>query len=151
MNVEAETRKHIERVKQFLGGMINMLDYARGRHDMSKLEEPEKSTFEVFTPKLKGVTYGSPQYNEFLAQMKPALDHHYAENAHHPEHYPNGVNDMDLIDLIEMICDWRAATERHADGDIMKSIEHNKGRFGISDQLAQILANTVKRRIDLTE
>lgn len=39
--------------------------------------------------------------------------------------------------------DWKAATERHADGDILKSLEINRVRFGISDQLAQILQNTV--------
>jgi len=33
---------------------------------------------------------------------------------------------------------------RHNDGDIMKSIEINKERFGLSDQLAQILRNSVE-------
>lgn len=42
-----------------------------------------------------------------------------------------------------MFIDWKAATERHADGDIIKSIEINKNRFKISDQLIKILLNTV--------
>jgi len=50
---------------------------------------------------------------------------------------------MNLIDVIEMLCDWAAATKRHNDGDIVSSIETNKARFGINDQLAQILLNTV--------
>jgi hypothetical protein len=43
-----------------------------------------------------------------------------------------------------MLCDWKAAGERHADGSITKSLEINKKRFGISDQLASILDNTRK-------
>jgi len=39
------------------------------------------------TPKLAGSTYGSEEYKAFLGQMKPALDHHYAVNDHHPEHF----------------------------------------------------------------
>ena len=48
---------------------------------------------------------------------------------------------MNLIDLVEMICDWKAATMRHSDGDIYKSLDDNKKRFGISDELYQILLN----------
>ena len=51
---------------------------------------------------------------------------------------------MTLVDLLEMICDWKAATMRHIDGDIYKSLVDNKKRFGISDDLYEILLNTVK-------
>ena len=71
------------------------------------------------------------------------FDHHYAVNSHHPEHYENGINDMDLVDLIELTCDWIASSKRHADGNIYRSISLNKDRFGMSDQLCKILENTV--------
>ncbi len=48
------------------------------------------------------------------------------------------------MDLVEMFCDWMAATERMADGDIMNSIEINQARFGYSDDLAEIFRNTVE-------
>jgi hypothetical protein len=48
-----------------------------------------------------------------------------------------------------MVCDWKAATLRHKDGDVSTSIERNKARFGISDQLAKILHNTVELFDDL--
>ena len=32
------------------------------------------------------LTYGSDEYKACLTEMKPALDHHYAANRHHPEH-----------------------------------------------------------------
>ncbi len=55
-------------------------------HDRSKTESPEVECFDEYTPKLKGATYGSDEYKQWLAEMKPALDHHYAANRHHPEH-----------------------------------------------------------------
>ena len=36
-----------------------------------------------------------------------------------------------------------AAVKRHEDGDILLSIELNQRRFGYSDELKQILINTV--------
>lgn len=58
------------------------------------------------------------------------------------EHY--GIHGMNLIDMIEMLMDWAAATKRHDDGDILKSIEINQKRFGYTNELKQIFINTVK-------
>ena len=139
-----DTLLHIKRVSDKLHMVcINLLERARA-HDASKLHFPEKDTFDEYTPKLKETTYGSSEYQEFLKEMETALNHHYAANRHHPEHFKNGIESMDLLDLIEMFCDWKAASERHADGDIHKSILTNKGRFKMSDQLVSIFQNTVK-------
>lgn len=51
---------------------------------------------------------------------------------------------MSLLDLIEMLCDWKAAGERHADGSMERSLRLNKDRFKIGDQLQSILQNTAK-------
>jgi hypothetical protein len=72
------------------------------------------------------------------------LAHHYAANAHHPEHHVNGIAGMTLIDLVEMLCDWKAAGQRHANGSIEKSLAVNRERFAIGDQLQAILVNTVR-------
>jgi hypothetical protein len=146
MNVKLETMLHIEQVQEFLLQMIHELSLRAQNHDKSKLESPEKEIFEIYTPKLKSMTYGSEEYNQYLTEMKPALDHHYKHNRHHPEHFngKGGINGMDLIDLLELFCDWKAATLRHADGNIKKSIEHNQKRFGIGDQLTKIFKNTMK-------
>jgi hypothetical protein len=79
-----------------------------------------------------------------LSDLKPTLDHHYANNSHHPEHFEKGINDMDLFDIVEMLADWKAATERHDNGDIHKSLEINKDRFHLSEQTYNILKNTIK-------
>jgi hypothetical protein len=139
----ADTQDHISKVQWRLKQMRDQL-YLRGEvHDLSKLREPEKSIFDVMTPRLKELTYGSYEYQMALGEMHEALAHHYQANSHHPEHYTRGIDGMSLLDLVEMLCDWKAATERVADGDIVKSLEINKARFGISDQLTAILLNTV--------
>jgi hypothetical protein len=138
-----DTLLHIKRVNEFLCSVAQEFLERAKKHDLSKLESPEKELFDKYTPLLKDTTYGSEEYKNFLKELKPALDHHYENNSHHPEHYAFGIDGMNLFDLLEMLVDWKAATERHANGDIIKSIEINKNRFKISDQLSQILLNTV--------
>lgn len=94
---------------------------------------------------LRGLTYGSPEYKAELDKMRPTIDLHYKRNSHHPEHYANGIDGMCLLDLVEMLCDWRAATQRHADGDLRKSLVINQERFKMSPQLVSILKNTAVR------
>ena len=143
-NSRPDTLKHIRRVKTLLEGASAELLKRGKNHDNSKLHSPEKELFDEFTPKLASSTYGSEEYFKFLEDLKPALDNHYSENSHHPEHYVNGVNGFDLFDLIEMFLDWKAASERHDNGDIYKSIEINTKRFELSEQLSQIFTNTAK-------
>ena len=138
------TRQHIANVHDKIEVFVAAIRDRAEKHDQSKLEEPEVSTFHVYGEKLKNSTYGSDEYKDFLVGMKEALDHHYAHNRHHPEHHKNGFSDMNLVDVVELFCDWLAATERHADGDIYKSIELNTGRFKMSDQLADIFRATAK-------
>ena len=142
---KADTLLHIKRVSELMTQASCELIRRANVHDNSKLESPEKEFFDEFTPNLKASTYGSDEYKGFLKELKVGLDHHYANNSHHPEHYENGVNGFDLFDLIEMFFDWKAATERHADGNIYKSIEINKNRFEISDQICLIFKNTADR------
>ena len=138
-----DTLKHIKRVRLYIKKCMKELFKRTKLHDRDKIRNStEKALFDEFTPKLKDCTYGSAEYKSFLVGLKPALDEHYAINRHHPEHFINGINGMNLIDLLEMICDWKAASERQTDGDIFRSIELNQNRFGYSYDLKTILINT---------
>ena len=141
-----DTKNHQRRVRSLLWDAATEMNKRAELHDCSKLESPEKELFDEFTPKLAGCTYGSDEYKEFLSGLNVALDHHYANNPHHPEHYENGINGFDLFDLIEMFFDWKAASERHNDGNIFKSIEINTKRFNLSEQIVSIFRNTAERR-----
>jgi hypothetical protein len=141
----AETIEHIRQVERRLNTVCVELRERGQRHDLSKLGKNEKPLFDEMTPKLKNLTYGTDEYKASLKGLGPALQHHYANNSHHPEHYPDGIAGMDLLDLIEMYCDWAAASLRTKDGDMSKSIEISIERFGIDGPLADIIRNTWTR------
>ena len=144
-----KTMRHIETVRNFLNAAVRELLHRGEDHDQSKLQAPEVEVFAEYTAKLRNCTYGSEEYKGFLQGMQVALDHHYAANAHHPEYFKgpcvqSPLERMTLIDLLEMLCDWKAATLRHTDGDIFKSIQINQERFGYSDEVRMILSNTAR-------
>ena len=140
-----ETWEHIHLVRNYLSDVIVALLARQRQHDQSKLVDPERGVFDEYTPKLRDSTYGSDEYRAFLVGMGEGLQHHYAHNSHHPEHYPEGIDGMDLLDLIEMLADWKAATQRHAGGDLLRSLEINQERFDIQPQLWSVLHNTALR------
>jgi hypothetical protein len=139
----ADTLAHIHRVRDYIDVFVAEL-LTRGRvHDASRLDEPEKSTYDQINPLLTGVAYGSPEYEAIVEQASPALEHHYRRNSHHPEHYPAGVAGMDLFDLVEMVCDWIASAEREPDDGV--KLAYNVRLFAIEPQLASVIANTLAR------
>jgi len=145
---EKDTTRHIDRVRFLIGRCAVILLERAVQHDASKLTEAEKSFFDTVGNRLSHVIYNSEEYKRSLAELKPALDHHYAQNSHHPEHYINGVDGMSLFDLIEMLMDWKASNERHSTGmSIVESIEISCERFKVNEQLKKILLNTA-REID---
>lgn len=136
--------RHIETVRNYLNTVIHELLNRQELHDQSKFEESEVHRYDQLdTLSLRGITFGSPEYQKCLDDLGPALAHHYMYNRHHPQHFAKGINDMNLIDLVEMLVDWKASTLRHNDGDIRKSIEINQERFGYSDELKYIFYNTI--------
>lgn len=153
-----DTLAHIRRVQDLISDVHANLNYRAIIHDESKLESPEVEAFDAETPKLKELTYGSDQYKAALGRLGEALDHHYAVNPHHPEYWAydvdagvvnqeqlssgEAISRMSLVSLIEMLVDWKAASERHDDGDIRRSIEVNADRFGYGDQLKSVFIHT---------
>lgn len=108
-------------------------------HDLSKLAPPEREVFEVFTPKLKTLVYDSPEYKQALKDMGEGLQHHYQYNSHHPEHHNNAVENMGLLDVIEMFCDWCAACDQKR---VQLDIDKNVARWGIPADIARLLTKT---------
>lgn len=138
-----DTLAHIRKVQFYLHEVCRRLMKRAREHDASKLKEPEFSKFaEVDFP--SGSQVNDEEYQAALDQLNEALDYHYAYNDHHPEHHASGIEDMHLLQLIELIVDWKAASERHDDGDIFHSIESNQERFGYSDELKRLLRRTAE-------
>lgn len=141
--IHFETFQHIHEVQKLLYLMQVEIGRRALAHDLSKIYSDEEcETFAEYTPKLKDLRYGSKEYKECLKEMGSAVEHHQKSNRHHPEAFQNGINGMNLIDILEMLCDWKAATKRTLNGDLNKSLIINKERFQISEQLLAIFKNT---------
>jgi hypothetical protein len=137
-----DTYEHISQVRERLLAVAYALIERAHMHDASKLEAPERAVFDEYTPRLRDSTYGSDEYKTFLLGMGEGLKHHYKVNDHHPEHFSGGVQDMNLVQVIEMLADWKAATLRHADGSLQRSIIQNADRFGYGKEFMALLLNT---------
>lgn len=140
----ADTLLHSLRVGALMVQAVKEIADRAVQHDLSKTQEPELATFDRVGQRLADLTYGTDEYRESLADMRPALEHHYAVNPHHPEHHSSGILGMTLVDLIEMLADWKASTERVTDGDLRASIDINAKRFGYGAELRRILLNTAE-------
>ena len=112
-------------------------------HDSSKLSKFEIVGF-ANADELSNKIYGTKEYYDMINNLY-VVDEHYRRNSHHPQHYDDGIYGFDLIDLIEMYCDWCAATKNTKDGYIFDSIAINQKRFWLSKDLIAILRNTAKR------
>lgn len=139
------TWRHIQRVQHYLHVVIRDLLNRAEQHDQTKLDHPEVDAYaSPDLPGLSSLTFGSPEYESAKKDiLGEALAHHYANNRHHPEFFKHGMDDMNLVDLIELYVDWKAASERHSDGNLRHSIDINAVKYGLSPQLKRIFENTI--------
>lgn len=143
---ECVTRKHMQRVSELLGEAACELIRRAAAHDKSKLSDVELVPLQRMQDLIDAegqAPYGSDEYKRRTALLGPMLKHHYANNSHHPEYHPNGVEGMDLFDLIEMFFDWKAASERGEESSM--NIGAACKRFSVAPQLQSILRNTADR------
>lgn len=140
---EIVTRKHIARVQQLLHMIVVEILCRSDVHDQSKLNPVELvplQKMQEINDRQGPAKFGTPEYEERRSVLDEMLEHHYSHNSHHPEHFNNGVNGMSLIDVLEMLVDWKAASER--DGNDILRLGAAVDRFEIGPQLAEILHNT---------
>lgn len=137
-----DTIEHISNLVKVASPIVTDFRERIIHHDASKLKNPEKACYDEMVPKLKETRYGSKEYIAIRKEMQEkGLDHHYAMNRHHPEHFENGIHGMNLVDIIEMLCDWYAASLK-SDTEFEKGFKANVERFHISKDMEEILWNT---------
>ena len=137
------TAAHIRRVQELLVSVSRELLLRGVHHDGTKWGEHEWPYFAEATHLLADVEYGSDAYRAGLDQIRPGVERHQKTHRHHPECHPRGVLDMHLIDLVEMLADWKAAGERtKGGGDLALSIRINVKRFQIPRAIADQLRAT---------
>ncbi len=151
---EADTRKHQQWVAEDMMKCAKKLLDGAMVHDASKFSEIERKAYvePVWELNTKEVPYGSDEYKRLTKQMGEGWEHHKFMNRHHPENValtlPEFAHDifggMDLFDLMEMLCDWRAASKRRGNSPWLP-IQGFVDKHGLSHQLRCILQNTLGR------
>lgn len=104
--------RHIAEVQGYLSEVTADLIQRGIAHDLSKYEEVEFDSFVETRPRFKNANYGTPEYKAITEEIRPAIDHHYSVNRHHTKFFKTGFAGMNLIDILEMLADWRAASRR---------------------------------------
>src|SRR6266487_1604582 len=133
---------HKQRVAYYMQAVANDLFRRAAVHDNSKLSPEEFEAYDEAFPNFKKYAFGTEEMQAVYDRIRPALQHHFQANDHHVEHFEHGIDDMSLVQLIEMLCDWLAASER-SQVDFSTGLEMNRKRFHIDDQLFGILKSTV--------
>lgn len=132
---EAMINAHLERTQKHIGSVQRMgyylvrslhtinehgqlaiqLSEAIRKHDQSKYSAAEFIPYVWLT-----ASYASGDRHNFKlpfgmkARITDAIQHHYDENPHHPEHWGDNLADMGLPSMAEMVCDWAAmSTEKN--------------------------------------
>jgi len=147
MNMEldflCDTLLHISEVKENLEEFASELRKRGEAHDRTKLQQLEFNGFVSTREKFKKANYGSHEYQECIELTKPAVEHHYKNNRHHTGFHKNGINDMNLVDIVEMVADWKAAARRSPDKKLIDTLDYAKKKYEIDDQLFKIIQNTL--------
>lgn len=136
---------HIRQVGGFLVDASSELARRAVRHDASKWTSNEWDDLVKVAPEYNKTVYGTEEYNSCREKLKPGIAHHEKANSHHLGHYPNGIAGMDLFDVIEMICDCKAAASRGVNSDIREYFQRAGKQHGWSEDLTQVILNTIDR------
>lgn len=123
--------KHKSYVMFFLFKIMWAL-FKRGlKHDLSKFSREEFEYVYILSTKGVGVKFGSKEYYDLVDCVLPAKEAHARRNQHHAEYYGNCIDKMSVLDKIEMMADWLAASRRSG-SKIMNSLEINTAKYKIS-------------------
>lgn len=137
---------HKTNVSKRLNFLSRELDKRAERHDDSKLHYPELGWL-INMDKEGRAEYGSEEYFEKQKKWKKFFDHHYRNenNRHHPDHFAEacGTLSMDIVDLAEMVCDVISYYDKLPTKKSYELIEEQQKRFGMSEEVAHIITNTI--------
>ena len=164
-NAADAIRRHQEHVKKLMHAVVMDLHVRAQVHDDSKFspeEYPHIQAIGELVQREGKVDFGTPEYEARKKLLGPMLEHHYANNDHHPEHFMDGaerdirrwrkgdgvelidvtgVAGMTLMALVEMFCDWSAAaSDRNPDGALDIGVGCKK--YEMPPMLEEIFRNT---------
>jgi hypothetical protein len=134
-------------VNKYIVKVVHLLRERADGHDDDKYKDPLKRIYSKNFDALCKTTFRSPEYNKIVGseEFQEAFKIHTKNNRHHPQHFENGVEDMNLIDIIEMLCDWKAASDRTGRKQSVKEgMELNYEKYHIDGIARKWIENTLE-------
>ena len=132
-------------IENALTDTIMKLEIATEEHDTDKLKEPLKSSYDKYTEELNNLSFSSDKLSKLIDQYKEFSKSHYDNADHHPNKH-NGVQNMPIPNLIEMLCDWCARLEQTSESNLRERIyayiDKQAEELKFDNALASILKNS---------
>lgn len=122
---------HRDAVRLNVQALTHELERRALRHDLTKLSLDEVEGFVRINAAARTHAYGSEEYRASMdAEKGPSgcIGLHYARNSHHPEHHALDSR-MGFLDIIEMVLDWKAASDTYGKMTLRGSLPHHRERF----------------------
>jgi hypothetical protein len=139
-----DTMLHVSEVQENLEQISSELRKRAFAHDRTKFQALEFDSFVSTREDFKKANYGTPEYQKCCDIVQPALDNHYSNNRHHTGYHKNGIYDMNLIDILEMLADWKAASRRSPTQTFKESLPKCYKKYNINETLQKIIETTLK-------
>ena len=138
------TLQHKENIATLLAKFAAELTYRSAVHDNSKFFPDEFDILSDNVCDFNKYLFDTKEEQDLRERLLPASILHRKRNRHHPEHFENGIDGMNIIDLLEMLCDWKSASTRVSGDSLRKGLPILKKKYNISSQLLKILENTAR-------
>lgn len=123
--------RHRDMVRLNVKKLTDELSTRALAHDLSKLMVDEIDGFVKINKAARENAYGSPEYEaSFRAAKEPGgcIALHFSRNSHHPEFHGH-ERDMGFLDLIEMVLDWKAASDTYGQNTLRGGLAVHRRRF----------------------
>ena len=138
--------RHRELVGDYLESLAGYFRYRAREHDRTKLQLDEFDGFAEINRTARDHAYGSEEYDASLAAAKAdggCIALHFSRNRHHPEYFKS-VKDMGLFDLMEMVIDWKAASETYGRASMAEGLAVHRNRFDFDDWQWKVIEEMVR-------
>jgi len=135
---------HRAHVRARLEQVIARLRERATLHDLTKLQPTEFDVFCETHEEFTKARFGTPEYRAVEEKGRKAVQHHYRHNRHHVKHHRNGWKDMNLIDLLELLADWKAASRRNPNEWFEDGFVKAMNRAEFPEPIRILLTNTVR-------
>ena len=125
--------RHRGLIQKYLYGLSRKLEACAVEHDLSKLGVDEFAGFVKINKVAREYPYGSKEYKASL-KGNNIINLHFSRNRHHPEYHDAQVADMGLLDIIEMVCDWKSASTVYGKTTLLEALEVQIERFDLTKE-----------------